>query len=134
MRELLRVVGAFAILLFFFFATLYLMNYFAPLCPRGESVDLNPPFQKAGNGFAYIASAPSLEDRSDSSATPVRSKFLVCENEYALGPSHTIHADVATKGKGRFSHWTAAGFIFSASDNSNPNANGKHYRAALETK
>ena len=134
MREFLKVLGGFAIVMVSFLGTLYLMNYFAPLCPNGEMVELKPPFQRPGKGFAYVAGTPSLEDRADSGSAPTRSKFLVCENEYALGPPHSVHAEIAAKGKGRFSHWTMAGFIFSASDNSDPNKNGRLYRAVLEEK
>jgi hypothetical protein len=134
MRIFLRVVGAFAIVMVFFYATLFSMDYIAPYCPQGETVDLKLPFQKSGDGFAYVANVPSLENRSDSSATPFRSKFLICEGSFALGPPHTVYAEIAAKGKGRFSHWTAMGFIFSASDNSDPNTNGRRYRAVLENK
>jgi hypothetical protein len=139
MREFLKVLGAFAIVLIFFYGTLFFLTDSATssatsYCPQGETVDLKPPFQKSGNGFAYVAAVPSLESRSDSSTTPLRSKFLICEEGLALGPPHTVHAEVATKGKGRFSHWSGAGFIFSASDNSNPNINQRHYRAVLESK
>jgi len=129
MSQFLRVLGAFAILMFFFFATTFLMNYFAPLCPRGEGVELKPPFAKFGTGVAYSAAAPSLEQFSDTSAAPTRSNYLVCENGHALGPAHTVHAEIIAKGKGRFSHWTATGFVFSAADNSDPNTNGHNYRA-----
>jgi hypothetical protein len=128
MSQFLRVLGAFAILMFFFFATTFLMNYFAPLCPR-EGVELKPPFTKFGTGVAYQAAAPSLEQFSDTSAAPTRSNYLVCENGVPLGPAHTVHAEIVAKGKGRFSHWNEAGFIFSAADNSNPNTNGHKYRA-----
>jgi hypothetical protein len=112
-----------------FYATLFLMNYFHPRCPRGEAVELKLPFQKSGNGFAYVAAAPSLENHSDSSATPTRSNLVVCEDDFALGPPHSVHVEIDGKGRGRFSHWTAAGFIFSASDSTDPNTNGRRYRA-----
>ena len=128
MGEFLRVLGAFAILMFFFFTITFLMNYFAPLCPR-EGVELKLPFTKFGTGVAYQAAAPSLEQFSDTSAAPTRSNYLVCENGYVLGPAHSVHAEIIAKGKGRFSHWTATGFVFSASDNSDPNTNGRNYWA-----
>jgi pectate lyase len=126
MRVFLKGVGALAIVLVSFFGTLFLLEYSAPLCPQGTTVDLKAPFSKVGSGFAYFVTVPALEDRADSGATPTRSTFLVCENGYRLGPPHSIHADIATMGKGRFSHWTS-GFIFSASDNSDPNTNGRRY-------
>jgi hypothetical protein len=129
MRIFLRVVGAVAILSISFFATLYSMNYLAPLCPRGGAVALKAPFAKFGSGVAYSAAAAALDSLSDSDTAPTRSNYLVCENGYVLGPPHTLHAEIAAKGGGRFSHWNAIGFVFSASDNSDPNTNGRSYSA-----
>lgn len=128
MHVFLKVVGAFAIVLVSFLGTLFLLEYFDPLCPRRTAVDFKAPFQRVGTGFAYVAATPSLEDRSDTDATPSRSTFLVCENGQPLGPPHSVHSDIVAIGKGRFSHWVS-GFIFSASDNSDPNTNGRRYWA-----
>jgi hypothetical protein len=110
-----------------FFISLWTMNYFSPLCPQGRIIALSKPFQKWG-GFSYFASAPDLIDLSDSAETPSRSSLLVCENNRVLGPPHSQHADVATIGHGKFSHW-GAGFIFSSTDGSDPNVNGREYWA-----
>ena len=128
-RKLLLSIGAVAIVLVSFFGTLFLMNYATPLCPRGATVEFQGPFPKWGLGFAYSAAVPSLENRADSPTSPARSSFFVCENGYRLGPPHTPGGDIAGKGSGRFSHWTSS-FIFSASDNSDPNTNGRRYGAA----
>ena len=129
MQILLRALGAVAIVFLFFFGTLFIMNYFVPLCPGGKPEFFNGPFPKFGNGVAYSAPAPALDGSADSSTAPARSNYLVCEGGYALGPAHTIHAEISTKGKGRFSHWQAIGFVFSTSDNSDPNTNGRRYWA-----
>jgi hypothetical protein len=128
MRIFLRVCGAFAVLLISFFATLFLMDYVAPLCPSAEIIEFKAPFEKMGTGFAYAASAPALESFSDTNEAPTQSKFLVCENNYPMGPPHTQHTDITAKGKGRFSHYSKW-FIFSASDNTDPNTNGRRYWA-----
>jgi hypothetical protein len=128
MRIFLRVCGAFAVVLVAFYATLFLLDYVAPLCPSGEITEFKAPFEKIGTGFAYATSAPSLESFSDTNAAPTQSKFLVCENNYLMGPPHTLHTEIAAKGKGRFSHYSKS-FIFSASDNSDPNTNGRRYWA-----
>lgn len=111
-----------------FFFSLWTMNYFDPLCPKGEITLLNRPFQKFG-GTAYIALAPLFDNLSDSSNAPFRSNALVCEDDRPLGPGHSPHTDIGAKGKGRFSHWKDIGFVFSTSDNSDPNANGRTYWA-----
>jgi hypothetical protein len=139
MREFLRVVGAFSIVMIIFFLTTISLKHFAPFspappCPQGDAVELKPPFRKFGRGFAQVAVVPSLENLSDSLVNPARSKLLVCENNHALGPPHSLHAAIDAQGKGRFSHWAGMGFIFSASDNSDPNTNHRHYRAVLDQK
>jgi hypothetical protein len=139
MREFLRVVAAFSIVMIVFFVTTISLKYFAPFspqapCPKGDATELKPPFWKFGTGFAHVAAAPSLEDLSDSPVNPARSKLLVCENDHVLGPPHSLHAEIDAQGKGRFSHWAGTGFVFSASDNSDPNTNYRHYRAVLANK
>jgi hypothetical protein len=133
MRIFLNVVGAFAIVLVSFFGTMFLMEYLAPLCPQGTAAEFKPPFQMVGSGFAYFATAPALQDRADTDTMPTRSGFLVCEDGHRLGPPHSVHGDIMAKGKGRFSHWLA-GFIFSTSDNSDPNSNGRRYWAVPASK
>jgi pectate lyase len=44
-----------------------------------------------------------------------------------LGLAHSLHADIIAHGKGRFSHWGTSVY-FSASDNTDPNQNGRTYR------
>jgi hypothetical protein len=110
-----------------FFVSLWTMNYVSPPCPQGRTVALNRPFQ-TWQGLSYFAAAPGLIGLSDSAETATRSNLLMCENNRVLGPAHSQHADIATKGGGRFSHW-GAGFVFSSTDGSDPNANGRNYWA-----
>jgi hypothetical protein len=131
MQISLRVVGALAIVAVFFIGTFYFLNYLQPRCPQGQALELRPPFSKFGSGFAYAATAPSLESSSDTSAAPKRSNYVVCEGRYVLGPAHTAHAEIDARGSGAFSHWNNIGFVFSASDNSDPNTNQRTYRAVL---
>ncbi|WP_316814817.1 pectate lyase [Pedobacter nyackensis] len=63
---------------------------------------------------------------SDSNTQPTASTLKVFENGVEIGPAHSAHVDIRTKGKGRFSH--KSGFLYlSASDNSNPKTNGRKY-------
>jgi hypothetical protein len=125
MRMLWKIVGALAILLCSFFATLILMNYVAPLCPQGNRIALKGPFSKQGD-FSFFAPALQLIDRSDTVELPTRSPYLLCEENRLLGPAHTAHGEIAPKGAGRYSH-AGTGFYFSSSDNSDPNTNGRNY-------
>lgn len=122
--------GGIAIVVLSFFISLWIMNYFSPPCPQGERVALRGPYQKfPAPGVAYIASLPSWDALSDSSDNPTRSNVAVCESNRLLGPTHSIHQEIAEKGQGRFSHWKAVGFVFSSTDNSDPNLNGRQYWA-----
>jgi hypothetical protein len=64
---------------------------------------------------------------------------MIYENDQPLGPMHSTDFDVITQGAGRAVHWrkddspalygASSVFIFSTSDNSDPNANGRAYWA-----
>lgn len=63
---------------------------------------------------------------SDSNEKPAASTVRVFENGVEIGPAHSSHDDIRTKGNGRFSH--KSNFLYlSASDNSDPKTNGKKY-------
>jgi pectate lyase len=54
----------------------------------------------------------------------------VYEDGKELGPADSLHDDIRNKGQGRYSQWPSPGgstLYFSASDNSDPNTNGKKY-------
>jgi hypothetical protein len=127
LRILIKSIGALSIVAVSFFVTLWVMNYMAPTCPQGTTTALTRPFDTfAPSGFAYAKALPNLDSVSDSADTPTRSKLLVCENNNILGPMHSIHGEIAKEGHGRYSHWNTY-LIFSASDNTDPNTNGRTY-------
>jgi hypothetical protein len=76
-------------------------------------------------------SSPTLNMLADSTSDNKRSPVLLYENDHLLGPAHSLHADIGKLGRGRYSHWTDWGFIFSTSDNSDPNTNGRAYWAVV---
>lgn len=63
---------------------------------------------------------------SDSSETPQASPLRLFENDQPLGPPHSVHVDIRDLAGGRYSHWLTV-LIFSASDGSDPRANGRRY-------
>ena len=94
---------------------------------------LNPPFE-ADSGAAWTARlhmAPELagfEARADTLEQPYRSPLMLHEDGVALGPAHSLHALIRGEGGGRFSHWGKQHILlFSASDQSDPNSNGRVY-------
>jgi hypothetical protein len=93
---------------------------------------LRRPFVRFLNSdFGVIAQDKSFVSLADSADNNERSPIEIYEDDKRLEPAHSVHADVAKIGYGRFSHWKNAGaiFIFSSSDNSDPQTNGRAYWA-----
>jgi hypothetical protein len=95
--------------------------------------DLSGPFQH-DVGFAYAVNelgAPRFplslvfESHSDSAEAPNVSRLILLEDGRKL-KGQQLHVNIRKTGNGAFSHWQR-GLIFSASDNSNPNANSRLY-------
>lgn len=83
-------------------------------------------------GYAWARPSWPIEGISDNSQDALASTLQVFENGRPLGPPHALHEDIRLKGNGLFSHWRSspssmAMVIFSTSDNSNPNTNGRAY-------
>jgi hypothetical protein len=98
---------------------------------HSKGVALTRPFTKAFPAYGFLAALPSLDKEADSSDAPKQSKLILCENGKELGPAHGVHAEIGQIGTGKYSHWTKIGIIFSASDNSDPNVNGRTYKAVM---
>ena len=94
---------------------------------------LNPPFQQDGEvGWTarlhMAAALAPLEAQADNLEQPYRSPLQLYENDAPLGPAHSLHALIRSTGSGRFSHWGPRQILlFSTSDNSDPNRNGRAY-------
>jgi hypothetical protein len=82
-------------------------------------------------GLAYYFSAPEFEAFADTNADPYRSPAFFCEDNQSLGPAHSLHEDIRTLGRGRFSHWYGH-VLFSTPDGSDPLTNSRSYRLTLD--
>jgi hypothetical protein len=63
------------------------------------------------------------------------SRVLLYEDDRPLGSSHSAYNDITKMGMGRFTHSTKGRysfFIFSSSDNTDPNTNGRTYWAVRQ--
>lgn len=90
-------------------------------------IHLQPPFVHI-DGLAYFASAPQLNEIADTMEQPTRSPALLFENNELIGPAHTLHAEIAKLGSGRFSHWgPSGGVIFSSPSGKFSETGGKVY-------
>jgi SAM-dependent methyltransferase len=87
--------------------------------------DMRGPFP-LWKGAAWRFPLARLHELADSADNQRRSPVMVYENGEPLGLAHALHADIASLGGGRFSHWHGE-ILFSASDNSDPNKNGRRY-------
>lgn len=83
-----------------------------------------PAGPQGTHSYAAPLSHASVLLRSDDRG---ESSLRLLEDGRPLGPAHSIHADIASTGRGRYSHWAGA-ILFSTSDNSDPRANGRTYR------
>src|SRR5262249_39595954 len=91
-------------------------------------VALIPPFA-VDSGFVFQARTPSyVTVASDSVEQPTRSTLRLYEDGLPLGPAHALYDRIRDRGDGAFVHWTQV-IYFSASDNSDPNNNGRRYTA-----
>jgi hypothetical protein len=98
----------------------------------GEKVLLHRPFRGfLDSKFAAIANDTRFRDIADTADNVLRSDIELYEDGKLLGPAHSVHADVGNIGQGRFSHWryNYSMFLFSSSDNTDPNTNGRNYWA-----
>jgi len=86
-----------------------------------DSERLHGPFRR-DDRRCFAAPLPA-EWSSDENG---RSVITLYEDGQPLGPAHVSHDDIRTLGRGRYSHWGAA-LYFSASDDTDPNTNGRLY-------
>ena len=99
---------------------------------------LNSPFFHEG-GFAYRASNLPLgvatllakipaddPTNADDTASPIQ----LYEVRTPLGPGHSTFQAISKTG-GHFAHWSGLGIVFSSSDNTDPNKNGRRYWAVV---
>ena len=134
----LRIAGGLAVFVVSFSVTLYLIDHnYAGWSGLGSSTNactssrtvLKRPFG-TDTGFAFQVNLNQFKDAADTNEFPARSKLILCEDGIPLGPSHSMHADIRTRGMGRYSHWYEA-LWFSASDNSNPQTNKREYAVRM---
>ena len=92
------------------------------------SIPLNEA--KHASGHCWTIHLPQLAAWSDMADNPTRSPLLILEDGVPLGPPHSIHAAIRSKGEGAFSHWGEM-LYFSSSDQTNPAENHRRYVAVV---
>jgi pectate lyase len=101
-----------------------------PVVDVSKQTPLQGPFPKE-SGFAWRAvNLSQYQNSADNPKDSSQSKLVFYEDGKPLGPAHSMHDDIRTKGAGRYSHWVDT-LYFSTSDNSDPNTNGKKYSISI---
>jgi hypothetical protein len=96
---------------------------------EGATAELIPPFLK-DEGHAWLKALPEFEECADDNGNPMESPVILLEDGMPLRMPHALHSDIRQLGAGRYSHWKSV-LIFSSSDNSNPNENGRTYKIII---
>ncbi len=107
--------------------------------PKGALVvALYPPFTneaamawRVQHIMPFDAAALRRYPADDPTDEHGHSPVMVYEDDKPLGPAHTNFAGISRLGHGRFSYWSRQALIFSTSDGSDPNSNGRHYWAVV---
>ncbi len=94
-----------------------------------KRVPLTRPFAQDGCAYSFVVGDDDLP-AGDCCDQPKASPLVLLEDGVPLGPAHAHHYAIRGEGGGRFSHWVDT-MIFSTSDNSNPNENGRSYAIGI---
>ena len=86
-------------------------------------------FEPQGVNGWKAALPVAMAPLTDNDEAPRQSPLLLLEDGRILGTGHDRHAEIFTQGQGRCSFWKGEVY-FSASDNSDPNTNGRRYEVA----
>jgi len=138
-RLLLKLLIYACVVIACFFVSLDLLEYFDAssgtncaagdsCCPNGQAIDLSPPLSQL-EGYAYKVSIPQLSGVGDTERG-LFSPTIVCEGDHRMGPGHTPFVEIIQKGGGRFIHYNDT-VVFSSSDNTDPNSNGRRYKIVI---
>ena len=102
------------------------------LFPLEIRTELAPESIQEENGKAYQVLVrspwPLLSARGDRLNRSLASRLVLYEDGKPLGPAHSLHQEIRTKGGGAYSHWKGR-LYFSTSDNSDPRESGRRYSA-----
>jgi SAM-dependent methyltransferase len=100
-------------------------NYWDEVIAKSNNEVLQSPFIHRA-GYAWTANLEPYVHVSDTAEHPQRSRIMLYEDGVPVGFAHALHKQIGGHGGGRYSHWGST-LIFSATDNSDPNKNGRQY-------
>ena len=101
--------------------------------PFASHIDTSQVRPELGKAFLVRIKVPfPYSVTNDADDGNFASRLLLFENGNLLGPPHSLHAQIRTEGKGRYSHWGNV-LHFSTSDSTDPRTNGRLYRFLVPT-
>ncbi|TPQ36238.1 hypothetical protein C2U70_12850 [Bradyrhizobium guangdongense] len=97
--------------------------------PGTDANILSGPFIQYEHTHGFIVHPAIPGAKPDDKDNLDQSTLQLYEDGKPLGPAHSVHRDVMVIGQGRYSHWRYSGtmLLFSTSDNTDPNTNGRTY-------
>ena len=101
------------------------VNYWDEVTAGRTVQTLRRPFARRA-GHAWNAKIPEHTATADDTTDPQRSRMMLFEDGMPVGFAHQTHSAIEQHGGGRYSHWQDS-LVFSATDNSDPNTNGRTY-------
>lgn len=121
----MRVLFAVVALLVAYFPVAFVLNKRS----RPDPMVLSGPFIRHENSNAFIVYPVIPGAIADDKDHLEQSSLSLYEDGRPLGPAHSVHRDVVVDGRGHYSFWhhNVTLLIFSTSDNSDPNTNGRIY-------
>lgn len=100
-------------------------TYWDDVTTRLRIEPLQGPFRHV-QGYAWAAQVPRHGAGCDTGELSRRSRLMLFEDGDPVGFAHAPHAHIQAHGTGRYSHWGDS-LVFSSTDNTDPNANGRTY-------
>lgn len=100
-------------------------NYWDDVIAKETAEHLQPPFVHR-RGHAWFARLERHIEECDTAEYPRRSRLMLYEDGVPMGFAHAPHAQIESHGGSRYSHWNDH-ILFSTTDNSDPNSNGRRY-------
>ena len=85
---------------------------------------------RSDGGHCWLAELPADLPPGEDLDHARRSPLKLFEDGREIGPASAVIDEIRAHGAGRFCHW-GRHLYFSASDNSNPNSNGRAYRVLI---
>ena len=104
-------------------------NYWDKILETSPEIKLELPFQHIG-GYAWAYDLPTQIQSASNEENPARSRLMLYEDMVPMGFANVPLSHIESYGNSRYTHWND-NLYFSATDNTDPNQNGRVYSIRL---